>query len=141
VYRELGDYRTIIPSWLDHPGVQTFVDVGDGDAPRGFILVGFYLPEAISSQTYIADLLAIAVAPEHQGQGVGRGLLGHAIEVARSARDSACVPEIRLTVSEHNAIARGMFERAGFRLMDKDYGTYDRGQRAFRMARGFDDER
>ena len=71
VYRELGDYWTIIGSWLDHPGVEAHIDEleRDGGAPgderrRGFILVGFYQPSrgSLTAGACIADLLAIAVA-------------------------------------------------------------------------------
>ena len=146
VYQDLGDYGTIIPSWLEHPGVMAFVDDGDGSELRGFILVGFYTPKSTRPATRptvaeprragscVADLLAIAVAPTHQRHGVGRALLSYAVDVARAASAERPVPEIRLTVSEDNRVARSLFERTGFRVLDEDYGNYDGGQRAIRMS-------
>ncbi len=137
VYRELGDYGTIIPSWLEHSGVLTFVDTAEGGERRGFILVGFYTPDdpitARDDGACVADLLAIAVAPEHQRQGVGTALLRFALDVARAASVERDVPEIRLTVSEDNAVAQSMFGKTGFTVLADDYGSYDGGQRAIRM--------
>jgi hypothetical protein len=45
VYARLGDYTRIIPSWMNHPGVLSFVeaiDEGEREVRRGFILIGFY---------------------------------------------------------------------------------------------------
>lgn len=142
VYRELGDYGTIIPSWLEHTGVLTFVDTDDGGERRGFILVGFYTPDepitARDDAACIADLLAIAVAPEYQRRGVGKGLLHYALNVVRAARVERSVPEIRLTVSEDNTAAQSMFASAGFTVLDGDFGNYDGGQRAIRMRRAIE---
>ncbi len=142
VYRDLGDYGTIIPSWLEHTGVLSFVDTADGGERRGFILVGFYTPDepitARDDGACIADLLAIAVAPEHQRRGIGSGLLRCALDVARAACVERDVPEIRLTVSEDNTVARSMFDRAGFTTLDGDHGNYDGGQRAVRMRRAIE---
>lgn len=140
VYGDLGDYATIIRSWLDHPGVLTYVDedrpeAGAGVVPRGFTLLGFYEPSGTVPGGYVADLLAIAVAPDHQRKGIGSRLLEHAIHLASVVGDSGRITEIRLTVSETNAVGQRFFSSFGFRVMDQDHGRYDGGQRAIRMAR------
>jgi ribosomal protein S18 acetylase RimI-like enzyme len=141
VYRELGDYRTIIPSWLGHPGVLAYVDVDEQETRRGFILVGFYAPPDLDPtatsdvEACVADLLAIAVAPAFQRRGLGRGLLEHALRVAQAARAQRIVLEIRLTVAADNDGARALFRAAGFELLDGDYGTYGGGQQALRLHR------
>jgi ribosomal protein S18 acetylase RimI-like enzyme len=137
-YRELGDYRTIIGSWLEHRGVLTFVDEVDepaGPRARGFILLGFYQPPD-GGPGCIADLLAIAVAPADRRAGVGRALLGFAIALAAQGPDGRTVRELRLTVAEPNHIGRRLFESSGFAAVEEDHGSYDGGQRAIRMARG-----
>ncbi len=137
VYRQLGDYATIIPSWLEHSGVLAYVEEVDVDgAPRrrGFILLGFYEPDNAAPGEYIADLLAIAIAPPYQRQGVGRTLLRYAIHVARLAGRENRVPEIRLTVAETNEAGRRLFLSSGFRDLDEDHGSYEGGQRAIRMS-------
>ena len=133
VYGDLGDYATIIRSWLDHPGVLTYVD--EDVEPRGFTLLGFYEPSGTTPGAFVADLLAIAVAPGHQRQGIGTRLLEHAIQLAGVVGDSSGVAEIRLTVSETNAVGQRFFTSFGFRVMDQDHGRYDGGQRAIRMTR------
>src|SRR5262249_60325465 len=87
VYAALGDYGRVIPGWVAHPGVVTYVETADDGGRRGFILLGFYAPWTVSETErssihpgeLVADLLAIAVAPGQQRQGVGQGLLTHAI--------------------------------------------------------------
>lgn len=134
VYAPLGDYGTIIPAWMGHPGVMTFVE--EQESRRGFILVGFYEPSDPVGGHLVADLLAIAVAPEYQRQGVGTILLQFAIDLANEAAlESMPVSEIRLTVADTNAPARALFSRNGFKILDEHHGAYDGGQRAIRMRR------
>ena len=56
---------------------------------------------------HIADL---AVAPSHEGHGVGKALLGHA---ERWARDHQC-QLLTLAVFPGNARARALYEAAGY---------------------------
>jgi ribosomal protein S18 acetylase RimI-like enzyme len=135
VYAPLGDYRSIIPSWMAHPGVLTFLDVDDADRERrGFILVGFYEPQG-GPNGYVADLIAIAVAPEHQRSGAGQRLLAYALDLAGLAARRVAVPEMRLTVADTNRPALGLFTKFGFEVLDDQHGVYDGGQRAIRMRR------
>lgn len=133
VYRDLGDYGRIIPSWLDHPGILCYVDHDEqtGDR-RGFALLGFY--ERGADGSYIADLLAIAVAPQYQGRGIGRSMLNYAIHMAKMAGRGATVSEMRLTVAADNDVGQHLYRTNGFRILDEDHGSYDGGQRAIRMA-------
>lgn len=136
VYRHFGDYGRIIPSWMAHPGVLTFVEVDpESGERRGFILLGFYEPSDVRAGQYVADLLAIAVSPAHQRRGIGRQLLEYAIDLATLAGRRVAVPEIRLTVADTNAPARRLFESVGFDVLDDHHGAYDGGQRAIRMRR------
>ena len=132
VYVELGDYGQIIPSWLLHPGVLAYLEEG-ADEPKGFILLGFYEPTGEPSS--VADLLAIAVAPEHQRRGIGRRLLSYAIDLAELIGSKNGVTEIRLTVADTNRAGRKLFASSGFTVLDADHGLYDGGQRAIRMRR------
>ena len=140
VYSDLGDYGTIIRSWLGHPGVLTYLEevrpALDGPpAPRGFTLLGFYEPAGAPPGAYVADLLAIAVDRAHQRQRVGTRLLEHAIHLAGVAGRAGRVSEIRLTVAESNEVGQRFFAGFGFGVMDENHGRYDGGQRAIRMAR------
>jgi ribosomal protein S18 acetylase RimI-like enzyme len=140
VYAPLGDYGRILPGWLAHPGVLGFVEADDcaTDRARGFILLGFYTGWGEGSPRpgeLVADLLAIAVAPEHQRAGIGNRLLEFALDFVGEAASRAPVTEIRLTVAESNPGAQRLFRRHGFDSVDEHHGEYDGGQRAIRMRR------
>jgi ribosomal protein S18 acetylase RimI-like enzyme len=141
VYGELGDYGSIIRSWLAHPGVLTYLDetrTVNGSAPasfRGFTLLGFYERAVGHPGAYVADLLAIAVDRPHQRMGVGSALLEHAIHLAALSAQVGRVAEMRLTVAETNQVGRRFFSSFGFKILDEDHGHYDGGQRAIRMVR------
>ena len=138
-YHDLGDYTRILPSWLDQPGVLAWIDHDVAGRSRGFAMLGFYMedPHAIGGSgppQVIADLLALAVVPTHQRKGLGGKLLNHVIEVAERVAPSSHIGTLRLTVAENNIGAQRLYERTGFTLVDGS-ATYDRGQRALRMAR------
>lgn len=134
-YRDLGDYTRILPSWLEQPGVLAWIDHDLTGRGRAFAMLGFYT-EAPNNQVpeVVADLLALAVLPAFQRRGIGNKLLTHVIEVAERVAPSSRIEALRLTVAETNLGAQRLYERAGFRIVDGS-ATYDRGQRALRMAR------
>jgi ribosomal protein S18 acetylase RimI-like enzyme len=138
VYGELGDYGTILPSWLVHPGVEAYVDpcwVGATlESLRAFVLLGFFEPLAPMEPLLLVDLLALAVVPEHQQKGNGRRMLREAIRLATDAARGFSQADIRLTVSESNPVAQKLFSSEGFEVLDPNHGAYDRGQRAIRMT-------
>jgi ribosomal protein S18 acetylase RimI-like enzyme len=134
VFAELGDYGRILPTWLVHEGVLTHIAEEDGVAV-GYTMLGFYSAGPPRADEYVADLLAIAVAPTAQGRGIGKRLLAHAIEQAAAARKRMPVVELRLSVAEPNARARQLFTQFGFAFVDGEHGRYDGGQRALHMAR------
>jgi ribosomal protein S18 acetylase RimI-like enzyme len=86
------------------------------------------------STPVVADLLALAVLPAHQSKGIGTKLLLHVIEVAERVAPQSRITSLRLTVAETNTGAQRLYARNGFRVVDGS-ATYDRGQRALRMAR------
>jgi ribosomal protein S18 acetylase RimI-like enzyme len=56
------------------------------------------------------------------------------IEVAERVAPSSRIASLRLTVAETNIGAQRLYARHGFRMVDGS-ATYDRGQKALRMAR------
>jgi ribosomal protein S18 acetylase RimI-like enzyme len=134
VLAEFGDYGKIIPDWLEHDGVLTFI-AEDDQRPIGFTMIGFYRLEGTRDVAYAADLLAIAVERVAHGGGIGRRLLDHAVATARGARKRLPVREIRLSVADTNLKARRMFAAAGFVDVPGDHGRYDGGQRALHMSK------
>lgn len=136
-YRDLGDYTRILPSWLEQPGVLAWIDHDLHGRGRGFAMLGFYMDEptrAGEPSEVVADLLALAVLPAFQNKGIGSKLLHHVIEVAERVAPSSKISTLRLTVAETNLGAQRLYARNGFRIVDGS-ATYDRGQRALRMAR------
>jgi ribosomal protein S18 acetylase RimI-like enzyme len=134
-YADLGDYRRILPSWLEQPGVMVFVDEDAAHVRRGFAMVGFYLePDERGVHQPVADLLALAVAPRFQRAGIGKQLLQHVIATTARVAEQSKVWELRLTVAGDNFVAQRMYERAGF-IRVPAAGTYERGQAAVRMVR------
>lgn len=137
-YRDLGDYTRILPSWLEQPGVLAWIDHDMQGRGRGFAMLGFYMEDASArsseAQHVVADLLALAVLPAFQNKGIGSKLLDHVIEVSERVAPSSRIPALRLTVAESNVSAQRLYTRAGFTIVDGS-ATYDRGQRALRMAR------
>lgn len=138
-YRDLGDYTRILPSWLEQPGVLAWIDHDLQGRGRGFAMLGFYMEDPTGfpgsgNAQVVADLLALAVLPSQQRRGIGSKLLTHVIEVAERVAPSSRINALRLTVAETNTGAQRMYVRAGFRVIDGS-ATYDRGQRALRMAR------
>jgi len=133
-YRDLGDYTRILPSWLEQPGVLAWIDHDLQGRGRGFAMLGFYMEAPSANSEVVADLLALAVLPARQRRGIGAKLLTHVIEVAERVAPASRISQLRLTVAETNTGAQRLYERAGFRVIDGS-ATYDRGQRALRMAR------
>lgn len=135
VFSHFGDYGRILPTWLMHDGVLTHVAEeprGDWAVPVGYTMLGFY---PIPKDAFVADLLAIAVAPEAQGRGIGRHLLDHAILQAKAAKRRLSLRELRLSVADTNTRARQLFTQAGFRVIPGEHGFYDGGQLALHMTR------
>jgi ribosomal protein S18 acetylase RimI-like enzyme len=135
-YVDLGDYGRILPSWLNQPGVLAWVEEDLQRQGRGFAMLGFYVErDDDAGQHVVADLLALAVRPAHQRRGLGGKLLTHVIDVAERVAPTSHIGSLRLTVAEGNVAAQRLYERTGFALVADGATTYDRGQRALRMAR------
>jgi ribosomal protein S18 acetylase RimI-like enzyme len=86
--------------------------------PRGFLLLLDGLPDEVTlaPQAFVAYM---AVEPQARRRGIGTALLGEAERIARDRK----LPNIAMMVTEENAPARSVYERAGFlterRLMCK----------------------
>jgi ribosomal protein S18 acetylase RimI-like enzyme len=132
VYRELGDYDQVLPTWLTQAGVLSWVDVDERQQRRGFAILGFYFED---ERRAVADLLAIGVDPTFQRRGVGQALLDHVIDVAARIGPTNEIHELRLTVAHDNWVGQRLYGKRGFRFADVEPGRYAGGQRAMRMVR------
>lgn len=85
-------------------------------ARLGEATVGVYVIQALTADTW--ELMNIAVAPEHQGQGIGALLLRHAIDQARQLGGKRL--ELGTGSFGHQLT---FYQRAGFRVVavEPDY--------------------
>lgn len=118
-------------------------DGGDGDGGGGrrvFVAVagdgGIAGFAAVSHSAWNRRLVVedIEVAPAHRGRGVGRGLMGCAVEFARECGAG----HLWLEVSNVNAPAVHAYRRMGFSLCGLDTALYDgtasEGEQALYMS-------
>jgi ribosomal protein S18 acetylase RimI-like enzyme len=99
------------------------VDVLEGDgllALSGDVLVGL-VTWRTDPRDAVAEVRAIAVAPEEQGHGVGRGLLAAAEETLRAAG----VGRAWLVTTNDNLAALALYQKAGWRLAELRSGAID----------------
>lgn len=89
-------------------------------AERGRVLVGY---AGLMLGTDQADVLTLAVMPEHQGSGVGRALLDALVLEAAGRR---CA-EVLLEVRADNEPALHLYAAAGFEQIARRRGYYARG--------------
>jgi len=130
VFAPFGDYRPLLPKWFRISGVLTFVAEHDGTR-TGYVMLAFFR----DGENLVGDVLAIAVVPEFQNQGIGRTLLEHVIDVCEEMAERSAVTAIRLSVAATNDRARHLFGSCGFREVPGEFGSYEGGQKALHMER------
>lgn len=81
----------------------------DDGVPVGFLLMVTSLPDEVTGQEQ-AFVAYMAVDRERRGGGIGAALLSAAEDEARKRG----MPYIALMVTEENAPARALYDRAGF---------------------------
>ena len=97
-------------------------------AERGGELLGYALV-LFHGRTALARLYSMAVAPEHQGQGLGRVLL----EAAEAAALDSGAAVMRLEVHPLNFAAIALYRRAGYLEFGIYRGFYEDDSDALRM--------
>lgn len=137
VFADLGPYAFILGEWLARPGVTAWIVDGIADEPRrAFAMLAFYREGPLSdSKNTVADLLALAVEPAHQGSGLGSRLLAHVIAAAAAAAAAEQVVALRLTVAADQVAAQRMYARAGFALVPEKTTSYPSGKLGVQMSR------
>jgi [ribosomal protein S18]-alanine N-acetyltransferase len=91
-------------------------------------LVGFIMSRLAADE---AEILSVAIAPARRGRGLSRPLLDHHLRSLAGLGARA----IFLEVDEHNAPARRLYERAGFRETGRRQGYYAGGATALVLRR------
>jgi ribosomal-protein-alanine N-acetyltransferase len=91
-------------------------------------LAGFIMSRLAADE---AEILSVAIAPARRGRGLSRPLLDfHLGTLAGRAVRAAF-----LEVDEHNAPARRLYARAGFREVGRRQGYYESGATALVLRR------
>jgi len=129
VFARFGGYDEMLPAMMEWPWIRTVVAESRG-RPVGFAMIS--LEDTGVGET---DLTAIAVEPVWESRGVGRALLRHVEQVARSAGPAGLPASVRLTVAEDNLRARGLFEAVGYRLVAGEEERYSGGQRSLTLRK------
>lgn len=137
VFSIFGDYEHTLPQYLEYPGVDTVI-CEVARRPAAFIMLALTMsdkrgPGREGARALVAEVVAIAVAPPHQGRGIGRALLRVAERWALRCR--LPVAALELNVAHDNHRAQGLFQAFGFTIANENDGTYAGGQRSIRMSR------
>jgi RimJ/RimL family protein N-acetyltransferase len=96
--------------FLGRFGTANVLVAGAGDEVVGYLILGPWV--TLESAAHVAEVRGLAVAPDHQGDGIGGGLLEAAVERARGES----IRRLVLRVLSTNAAARRLYERHGFEL-------------------------
>jgi ribosomal protein S18 acetylase RimI-like enzyme len=141
VFDQFGNYGTFLPLYLNHPYVVTGIAEIHGSRV-GFIMVARvasthslpWCPGEPDENDEDAEVLAIAVLPEHQGARVGTRLMKYALDWAEDWSKAAGVRSVQLNVADTNSRGIAFFKKLGFVVVNPTDGTYPKGQRSIRMA-------
>jgi ribosomal-protein-alanine N-acetyltransferase len=133
---ELALVATLEQRCFDDPWTTEDLDPLFGaEAVAGFVVahgdsgpLGYALFQLLPDES---ELLRIGVVPEARDRGLGRALLGAALErLDRSGR-----PRCHLEVRAGNLSARALYERLGFVLAGRRKSYYGDGEDALRYLR------
>jgi len=95
--------RSSVPSSIDGMLVAE-----EGGEIVGYVAVG--RATRLESNRHVADIRGLAVAPDHQGRGLGRALVQAALDAARERG----ARKVTLRVLAPNTAARALYESCGF---------------------------
>jgi ribosomal protein S18 acetylase RimI-like enzyme len=132
VFGRYGPYEEILPRWFIS-GLSMVVLAETQNGPVGFAMMARMVDQGEGAET--AEIMAIAVDPAKQGQGVGHALMD-ALE--RRAR-KASIRRLILHTATDNMAAKALFSRLGFRIGEARKGFYPEGQDALMMFKMLSD--
>ena len=127
-FRRYGSYQRVIAQWFQSKMTETIIGQMDG-RPAGFAMIGMIRDEASAQD--ICEILAIAVSPAKQHQGIGQMLL-KAVEKKASEWP---VERIFLHTAKDNIAARGLFTQNGYVSSGMKANFYPEGQDAMVMSK------
>jgi ribosomal protein S18 acetylase RimI-like enzyme len=128
VFSVYGPYRGLVSQWFESGSTITIIAVQRG-RPVGFAMMG-RLFDGLQEENR-CELLAIAVDPGAQRQGIGRMLLQKIEEEAERLRE----PILFLHTAIENLPAQQLFKKDGFRPVALKKLFYPAGQDALMMIK------
>ena len=128
VFVQYGPYDKTLPRWYLADMAITFLAIMENE-PVGFAMLGRAFYDIPLSRSH--ELLAIAIAPEVQGQGIGGLLLNKIISNARKQQADTLL----LHTARENLPAQKLFTQHGFAVAETKTGFYPEGQDAVMMVR------
>jgi ribosomal protein S18 acetylase RimI-like enzyme len=129
VFSRYGNYDEILPAWVLDPRVMTIIITEDTER-LGFAMLQIERRAKLKPRK--GQLLAIAVKPDRQRQGIGKKLLAH-VESLACERG---VKEVYLCTAQDNKHAQSFFQKAGYELKGSEEHYYPKGQPALVMSKG-----
>lgn len=98
-----------------HPAIEVFAAIGDAGAPLGCVdyiaeMSAYGAAAPVAAYTDAAGIRLLAVSPASRGNGVGKALTQHCLDVARSRGKR----QVLLHTTRSMETAWGMYERLGF---------------------------
>ena len=134
-FADFGEYGKLIGRFFSAQGVHSYLAWENGEAV-GFVVCGFFPWSLQTEEDYwIADLLAIAVLPDFQRKGIASRLLDQVFELVEQMAQWREIKETQLSCAHTNQAGIALFEKFGFRVIDKNHGTYSGGQQAWRFSK------
>jgi putative acetyltransferase len=119
-WRNVGDERRYLRAVRRSPHAAVFVAENDGGIVGRLSLARDSHP----ASHHVADL-GLMVAAGHRRQGIGRSLLGHAVDWARESE----IEKLELHVFPHNEPAINLYEQFGFEREGLRRNHFRRGGR------------
>ncbi len=124
VFSQYGPYDRILADWFQ--SAQTLTRLASIDeSPVGFAMIRPPENNEPFGSQHIGELLAIAVEPQKQGQGVGDFLM---IEILNVAHEVGITTLILCTATT-NEPGKGLFKKHGFETLRVEKGYYFGGMR------------
>jgi ribosomal-protein-alanine N-acetyltransferase len=128
VFQRYGPYEEILPQWFTS-GLSMTILADTRRGPVGFAMIARTADR--TNRAGAAEIMAIAVEPTRQGQGVGRALMDALESEAREA--SLC--RLLLHTATDNKAAKALFSLLGFRVLEIRKAFYPQGQDALLMCK------
>ena len=107
---ELAQARAVFRRFADYPSYRLFVacEPQGGDAVGSYALLVMHNLAHSGTPSAIAE--DVVVAPDRQGQGIGRQLMAHALQ---QAREAGCY-KLALSSNAKRKAAHAFYESLGF---------------------------